>query len=178
MNRQVDIGAWRIGTSSNVSTYRVSAQGAPISKSLIANNLNAVDRLDIVVEIVHKISGLRPHALLAATFEPTSGDRLCLESVSGAPFDLAGPSAVGPLGLAVTVGLPPDLAEAAIEGFETASTVGGLPGGNLKIVGGGIDHDSSPIAFLRCGGMLRATLAASSSSADAVVVIEDLMEAW
>ncbi len=178
MSMQTEVSAWRIGFSIDVSTYIVRSQGKAVGRSLIAEELSPFQPTENVVEVLHRISGMWPHALLAGTFEPSGGDRLRLEVVRGAPFDLSGPPTAGPLGLSITVGLPPELAEAAAEGFVTAPAADPLPAGIVKIVGGGIDHDSSPTAFLRCGALLRVAMVASASSSDPLVATERLVEKW
>jgi hypothetical protein len=131
-----------------------------------------------VIEVLHRISGMMPHALLAGTFEPSNNDRLLLEVVKGAPFDLSGPSLTGPLGRWLTPGLPPELADAAVEGFVTAPTEQPLPSGIIKVTGGAIDDGSSPMAFLRCGAALRGMLSATAVAADPNAAIVKLIGAW
>jgi hypothetical protein len=131
---QTEVGAWRIGFSNDVSAYIVRAQDEAGGRSLIADP-SAFQPTENVVEVLHRISGMRPHALLAGTYEPSGVDRLHLEVVRGAPFDLSGPPTAGPLGLSISVGLPPELAEAAAEGFVTAPAAEPLPAGIVKIVG-------------------------------------------
>jgi hypothetical protein len=115
MSVQLEIGAWRIGVSRDVSTYIVSPEGEPVRRSLVADDMDRVHSTECVVEVLHRISGMWPHAVLAGSLEPSGGDHLQLQVVRGAPFDLNGPSIKGPLGLSFTVGLPPELAEAAAE---------------------------------------------------------------
>jgi len=178
MNAQLDLGPWRIGVSNDVSTYIVSSQGAPVYRSLVAEAPGLAQPTEIVVEVLHRISGMQPHALLAGTFQPTGDDRMRLDVVKGAAFDLSGPPIAGPLGLSITVGLPPELAEAAAEGFVTAPAADPVPGGIFTIVGGAIDHDSSPMAFLRCGALLRVAMVASASSSDPLPAMERLVGTW
>jgi hypothetical protein len=176
MSTQLDAGAWRVGISDDVPTYVVTPQSEPILRTLVADNMIKVQPTKCVVEVLHRISGMQPHALLAGTLEPSAGDRLRLEVVRGAPLDLAGPAVRGPLGLTITVGLSPELAVSAAEGFVTSPVADPLPGGTVRIVGGAIDHDSSPAVFLRCGALLRAAIVASAASRH--LEIKRLIETW
>jgi hypothetical protein len=178
MSLRLEIGAWRVGVADDVTAYVVAPRGDDVARSISGEVHRAAPRAACVVEVLHRISGMRPHALLAGTFDPLGGDRLLLEVTRGGAFDLTAPPATGPLGLSITVGLPPELAEAAAEGFVTSPGACPVPAGAVRIVGGGIDHDSSPMAFLRCAAVLREAMFASVAGKDRSSAIELLIASW
>lgn len=172
------VGLWRVGIGADYEPFRVTADGEPVLRRLSVTEVTDSEPAGCVVELVHQVSSMMPHALLAARFAPAAGQHLQLTVVRGKAFDISDARYRGPLQRPVALGLPPDLAEAAAEGFVTSPNARPLPAGTVEVVGGGIDHDSSPYVFLRCGALLRVVLTSLARGENALESATRLMATW
>jgi hypothetical protein len=178
MTFRVEAGSWQIGMSDAVSTFAISAGEGLAGWDFVPATAEPAERAHVVVEILYLVSSIHPHALLAASFTPAPGSLLHLDVVRDASTEQVRATTEGPLARPLTVGLPPELAFAAVEGFAEQSTTNPLPSGRAEIVGGGFDVDSSPFVFRRCGALLSAVLAAAALGLDPLPPAERLVANW
>lgn len=72
-----------------------------------------------------------------------------IEVAAAKAFDLSGPTVYGPIGRPLSLGLPDSFAAAAAEGISALGPTQAYSG-VIRVAGGAIDVDSSPIAFRFC----------------------------
>jgi hypothetical protein len=177
MIKRLSIGAWGIGIGEDVAAFTLDSRNGVGTRALVASaEGGSIRHAQAVVEIEYRISGKRPHALIAAEYWPSGAAMLQLEVARGGLFDLDRPGVKGPLDLPMVPGLPEDFAEAAAKGFSSLSDL--LLPGRVKIHGGAIDADASEWVFERCGAALRVILMAEATNKDPATILPKLVATW
>jgi hypothetical protein len=162
-------------------SWRISIHPAPISAFLSPareTDLAEVDSVKqwISVEALLAISGMRPHGLLVANFDP-GGNELETRIFDTGAFDLSGLPVTSMLGRPLNVGLPLDLGQAAVVGAKSAN-LSVLGFGCLNLVGGGIDYDSAEFIFERLGELAVVALAARALRLSESAEIQNAISTW
>jgi hypothetical protein len=178
MNFQVDVGAWCIAVEGEAEGYEVTSESTLVERVVHVGGDKPRQGSGCVVEVVHKISGMRPHGLVAANFEPADDGAFHLTAVRGGSVESEDEQRTSPLGLSVSVALPANLAEAAVEGFMSSPTRTQLLPGVAHILGGAVDHDSSPVIFQHAGALAREVIMAVAVGVDPRWSVEKLAQSW
>jgi hypothetical protein len=165
-------GSWRVG-------YELAAFEAFLTSGAQAmQTAHGGDELWLTIESLFAISGMRPHGLVVASYQPSSGSTLTVDVYDSGVFTLDSAPQTGLLSRPLHVGLPLDFVDATRSGVLSGALACDLKSGTVAMIGGGFDSDSSPAVFDRLGRAVAWAFQALTSGSPVDAAIETAMRDW
>lgn len=132
----------------------------------------------VVVEVLRRLGGVAPRALVGGVFQPDNGHVFCAEILYGVGASSASgdcPSSLWKCRL--TAGLPLEFARGVASGLTTGG--GSLPAGRLRVEYAGYDEvESSAIVFAQAASVLRSVVVARLRGLDVDAAVRDVISDW
>lgn len=134
----------------------------------------------VLVEVLRRLGGINPRALVGGQFAPTPGDQtvfeVCVGGTLDGPHECTCPAILWSRPFAV--GLPPEFAGAVLEGI-THNAGADLPPGVLTVDRAGFDEmESSAAVFRQAANLLRQAIAARLHHRDIETEVHTLLCTW